>query len=153
MDQSLSKEQTSDKKEQPLPYQLIEYPVSFSLPVSLSNNWTEYSSENLISIPKDIILIIADCLSYSDRRALKQVSKYFLSIIRLKWPPRPEYLLYCSGSEMKHLLKQNFYELCKALHNVEITYNNVISNSKMGPARYLARRSQHSYSDLNVNLS
>jgi hypothetical protein len=84
---------------------------------------------------------------------LEQVCRYFLIIIRSVWPPMPEYLLYCSNSEMKHLLKPNFYELCKALHNVEITYNNVTSNSKKGPARYLARRSERPYSDLEVDLS
>jgi hypothetical protein len=153
MDPFLNEEQTSDTKEQPLPYQLMEYLVSCSPPANLPSDWKKYAPENFISIHKDIILIIANYLSRFDRGALEQVCKYFLIIIRLEWPPMPEYLLYYPDTKIQHLLKRNFYELCKALHNVEITYNNVTSNSKKGPARYLARRSERPYSDLEVDLS
>jgi hypothetical protein len=148
MDQVPSKEQTSDNKEQPPPYPLREYEVSYFLQVILPNDPTEYNSVNFIPIHKDIILMIADYLTRPERGVLKLVSKYFLTTIRLKWPPMPGYLVYCSDTEIEHLR-----ELCRALHDVEITYNNVTSNSKMSPARYLARRCQHPHSDLNVDLS
>jgi hypothetical protein len=148
MGQIPSKQKPSGNKRQLPPYPLTEYEVSSSISVSLPNDRTEYESGDFISIPKEIILIIAGCLSRSDRGVLKLVSRYFLTILRFNWPPMPEYLVYCSDKEIKHLR-----ELCRALLDVEITYNNVTSNSKMSPARYLAIRDQYPHSELKVNLS
>jgi hypothetical protein len=137
-------EQPPDKKEQPTPYQLTEYPVSCSSPVNLPDGWERYESGNFKPVPKDIILIIATYLSRSHRGVLEQVSKYFLSIIRSNWTPRPEYLfLYDLNTTIEYLLELSLRELCKALHKVEITYNNVTNNSKMGPARYFLGRTSH----------
>jgi hypothetical protein len=137
------KKQTSDKKEQPPPSQLGEYPVSCS-PVSFPDGWEKYESGDFSLFPKDIILFIANYLSRSNRGVLEQVSKYFLTIIRSKWPPMPEYLiLYNLNITIGYLLELSLRELCMNLHNVEITYNNATSNSKMGPARYFFGRTCH----------
>jgi hypothetical protein len=139
MSQVPDKEQTSNKKDQPLG----KYPVSCS-PASLPDDWKKCKPKSFISIPEDIILVIADYLSRSDREVLEQVSKYFLTIIRSKWPPKPEYLiLYDLNTTIEYLLELSLRELCMALHKVEITYNNVISNSKMGPTRYFLGRICH----------
>jgi hypothetical protein len=137
-----NKEQ-KNKKEQPPPYQLGVYPVSCS-PASLPDGWKKHKPKSFIFIPEDIILVIADYLSRSDRQVLEQVSEYFLSIIRSKWPPKPEYLfLYDLNTKIEYLLELSLRELCKTLHNVEIIYNNVTSNSKMGPTRYFLGRTSH----------
>jgi hypothetical protein len=131
-------------KEQPPPYPLREYEVNCFLQVILPNDRTEFSSVNFIPIHKDIVLIIAGHLNRSDRGVLRQVSKYFLTTMRLKWPPMPEYLiLYDLNTTIEYLLEQGLRELCMDLHKVEITYNNVTSNSKMGPARYFLGRTCH----------
>jgi hypothetical protein len=138
-----NKEQ-KNKEEQPPPDQLMVCLVSCSSLVNLPDGWEKYESGNFISIPKDIILIIATYLSRSHRGVLEQVSRYFLSIIRSNWTPRPEYLfLYNLNTKIEYLLEQGLRELCKALHKVEITYNNVTSNSKMGPTRYFLGRTSH----------
>jgi hypothetical protein len=142
MDLFQNKEQ-KNKKEQPPPDQLMVYSVSCS-PVSLPDNWERYESGNFRSVPKDIILIIANYLSLSNRGVLERVSKYFLSIIRSDWPLIPEYrFVHCSDTEIQYSLKLNLREFCMKLHNVEITYNNVTSNSKMGPTRYFLGRTSH----------
>jgi hypothetical protein len=137
-----NKEQ-KNKEEQLPPDQLMVYPVSCS-PMSLPDNWERYESGNFKPVPKDIILVIANYLSRSHRGVLERVSKYFLSIIRSKWPPKPEYLfLYDLNTKIEYLLELNLREFCMKLHNVEITYNNVTSNSKMGPTRYFLGRTSH----------
>jgi hypothetical protein len=138
-----SNKEQKNKKEQPPSYQLVEYSVSCS-PVSLPDNWERYESGKFKLVPKDIILIIANYLTLSDRGVLEQVSKYFLSIIRADWPLIPEYrFVHCSDTEIQYSLKLNLREFCMKLHNVEITYNNVTSNSKMGPTRYFLGRTCH----------
>jgi hypothetical protein len=130
-------------KKRPPPCQLVEYSVSCS-PVSLPDNWERYESGNFKPVPKDIILIIATYLSLSNRGVLERVSKYFLSIIRSDWPLIPEYrFVHCSGTKIQYSLKLNLREFCMKLHNVEITYNNVTNNSKMGPTRYFLGRTSH----------
>jgi hypothetical protein len=68
----------------------MEYPVSCSPSVSLPDGWKKYESGDFISIPKDIILVIANHLICSHKGVIERVSRYFLSIIRLRWPPMPE---------------------------------------------------------------
>jgi hypothetical protein len=122
MELSLNKEQTPNKIEPPISYTLRIYSVGSSL-MNLPDDGKEYVSEGFTKFPLDIIRYIANYLDDFDIRALKQVSKPILAIMRREWPSILFYVALWSNGMIEYSQGWDLYNFGTKLYKKRATNN------------------------------